>query len=85
MNATATNQSDIFFGVFVSDLAPNQDEATTGAEVVDGARAVVAWYAGNDPESNLVPASDAPAFLNWFDTRREELIIVADRAFAIED
>lgn len=74
------SQSNCFFDIFVRDLIGHQDDANTGAELVDSVRATVAWYAANEPTENIVPANQAAAFMAWMDSRRADLVIVATRA-----
>ena len=79
--------SNDFFATFAADLAPNQDDATNGAEVVDLARETVEWFVANQPTGNglFEGVEQGEAFLAWFDARRADLVIVADRAFDLDD
>jgi hypothetical protein len=76
---------NFFTRVFLSDLAPHQDDASTGSEVFDGAVAVVEWFAANDAENNVVDADQAAAFIAWMTVNRETLVDIAGRAFDADE
>tara|TARA_R110000824_G_scaffold317838_1_gene505003 strand:+ start:4188 stop:4442 length:255 start_codon:yes stop_codon:yes gene_type:complete len=84
MTATTANAAEAyFFLVFMSDLVPHQDDATTGEEITDAARAVVVWYNQNAPDDNLIKTADVPAFLAWMDSNRAEIAEHAASARAL--
>jgi len=70
-----------FARVFWADLAPHQDSATTGAEVVAHARSVVVWHAEHEPDCAFVVLDEVPAFLAWLDDSRATLAAACDREY----
>ena len=73
-----------FMAVFLDDLAPHQDYATNGAELLDSAIEVVQWYQNNDPENNVVHAEEADAFVAWANAHAHQLASEAERLFFTE-
>ncbi len=76
-------QSHRFYRTYTMDLAQHQhDDQSTASGVFDSAREVVAWYAANEPNDNVIPADEVDAFLAWMDARRDELIAMTDLGMA---
>lgn len=63
-----------FSGIFLRDLAPHQDDATTAGECIDHAVRTLRWYVDNEPDCNVVNEEDAAAFLQWIADNREDLL-----------
>lgn len=65
---------DDFLGIFLHDLAPHQDDATTAGECIDHAVNTLRWYADNEPDCNVVNEEEVAPFLQWIAENRDLLL-----------
>jgi len=63
-----------FLGIFLHDLAPHQDDATTAGECIDHAVYTLRWFAENEEDCNVVDDDEVAPFLQWIADNRDLLL-----------
>lgn len=59
-----------YLGIFMNRLVRLEDDAETPTEYFDNCLATVEWRAEHDADQNVVPASEAPAFIQWIEANQ---------------